>query len=288
MSMGMPNCSQSTICWRRQVYSHSLLTSLAEVSRRWELVWALVVRDLKVRYRNSVLGFFWSLVTPLLQMVILTFVVKYAMDVPIANLSVKILCGLIAWTFFENGILDSCDSVLNNRDLVKKIYFPRPALPLSVVVGNLIHFALSTVVLLAWLTAIGCYPDRLFLFIIPLMIIQTLLLMGLGMIVACLHTFYRDIKFVLQALLRVFFFATPVMYPAALLHDKFGDFSTTLERLYMYNPMATIIESYRSALLDHQVPDMSFLLPIAAASLILFIIGYKIFLGHEWQFPEVI
>lgn len=286
--MSMANRSNSTILWRRQTYDHSLLSSLTEVSRRWELVRALVIRDLKVRYRNSVLGFFWSLITPLLQMVILTFVVKYAMDVPIANLSVKILCGLIAWTFFENGILDSCDSLLNNRDLVKKIYFPRPALPVSVVLGNLIHFALSAVVLLVWLAAIGCYPDRLFLFIIPLMIIQTLLIMGLGMIVACLHTFYRDIKFVLQALLRVFFFATPVMYPAVLLHDKLGDFSVALERLYMYNPMATIIESYRVTLLDHQMPDMSFLVPVAAVSVILFVLGYRLFLRYEWQFPEVI
>ncbi len=273
---------------RRQLYDHSLIGSLAEVIRRWELVRALIIRDLKVRYRNSVLGFLWSLVTPLLQMVILTFVVKFAMDVKIPNLSVKILCGLIAWTFFENGILDSCDCILNNRDLVKKVYFPRAALPLSVVVGNLIHFALSALVLLIWLAAIGCYPNRLFVFIIPLMIIQTLLLMGLGMIVASLHTFYRDIKFVLQALLRVFFFATPVMYPVALLHDKFGRFSAALERLYMYNPMATIIESYRMALLEHQVPDMSLLLPIAAISLLLFIIGYQVFLRHEWQFPEVI
>ena len=282
------NRSESMTSWHRQVYDHSLTSSLIEVGRRWELVRALVIRDMKVRYRNSFLGFLWSMVTPLLNMVILTFVVKFAFGVAIPNLSVKILCGLIAWTFFENGILDSCDSILNDRDLVKKVYFPRATLPLAVVVGNLIHFALSAVVLMVWLAVIGCYPDMLFLFIIPLMVIQTLLLMGLGMIVACLHTFYRDIKFVVQALLRVLFFASPVMYPAELLHKKFGDFSAVIERVYMYNPMATIIESYRSALLEHQVPDMSFLLPIVVASVLLFIIGYKLVLRYEWQFPEAL
>lgn len=288
--MTAADSSQSETAWRRQTYDHSVRSSLVEVGRRWELVRALVIRDLKVRYRNSLLGFFWSLVSPLLEMVILTFVVKYAFHVDVPNLSVKILCALIAWSFFYNGILDSCDCLLNQRDLVKKVYFPRAALPLSVVLGNLIHFALSVVVLLVWLAAIGCYPDLLFLFIIPLMIIQTLLLMGLGMIVASLHTFYRDIKFVLQALLRVFFFATPVMYPAAVLGEKMRgiQLSPVMLRLYMYNPMATIIESYRTALLEHQVPDLSLLLPIAAVSVILFVIGYKIFLRYEWQFPEAI
>ena len=160
--------------WCRQVYDHSLVGSLTEVGRRWELVRALVIRDMKVRYRNSFLGFLWSMVTPLLNMVILTFVVKFAFGVAIPNLSVKILCGLIAWTFFENGILDSCDSILNDRDLVKKVYFPRATLPLSVVVGNLIHFALSAVVLMVWLAVIGCYPDMLFLFITKKKIMNSL------------------------------------------------------------------------------------------------------------------
>ena len=290
VTMAALTAPQPTTGWHRQTYDHSLFSSLREVVHRWELLRALIVRDLKVRYRSSVLGFLWSLATPLLQMLILTFVVKFAMHVTIPNLSVKILCGLITWAFFENCILDSCDCLLNQRDLVKKVYFPRATLPLSVVLGNLIHFALSVLVFLVWLAAVGCYPDPLYLLIIPLMIIQSLLLMGLGMIVATLHTFYRDIKFVLQALLRVFFFASPVMYPAALLRERLNgiELSPALLRFYMYNPMATIIESYRAALLGHHLPDMSLLLPIAAVSIIVFIIGCKLFLRHEWQFPEVI
>jgi len=275
---------------RRVRYDLGIWESLSEVTRRWELVRGLITRDLKVRYRNSVLGFFWSMLTPLLQMAILWFVVKFAMHVQIPNLTVKILTGLVAWTFFENGLQDSSDCVLNNRDLVKKIYFPRPALPLAVVSGNLIHFLLSLVMLLIVLAAVGDFPDPLFLFVVPLLLVQTLLIAGLGMILAAVHTFYRDIKFILIQLLRVFFFLTPVMYPAELLRQKISGalLEPWMLRLYMYNPMATIIEAYRDVLIEHRLPDMSFFLPIAVFSVLIFLVGYRVYQRFAWKFPEVI
>jgi lipopolysaccharide transport system permease protein len=270
-------------------YQIGIWSSLRELASHWELIRGLIIRDLKVRYRNSVLGFFWSMLTPILQMAILAFVVKFAMQVPIENLTVKLLTGIIAWHFFENGLQDCADCVLNNRDLVKKIYFPRAALPIAVVIGNLIHFLLSLVVLLIWLAAVGDTPHRYFLYLFPLIILQTLLIAGLGLMLAALHTFYHDIKFIIIQLLRVFFFLTPVMYTADLLAGKLH---ITLPQwaftLYMLNPMATLIESYRTTLIGHQSPQWVFFLPVAVICLVMFIVGYHLYLKLAWRFAEAI
>jgi ABC-2 type transport system permease protein len=270
-------------------YQIGIWASLRELYAHAELVRGLVVRDLKVRYRNSILGFFSSMLTPLLQMAIIFFVVKVAMHVSIPNLTVKLLTGIIVWSFFETGLQDCADCVLNNRDLVKKIYFPRAALPLAVVIGNLIHFALSLVVLTIVLAAVGDFPHRYFLLLIPLVALQALLIAGLGLLLAAAHTFYHDIKFILMQLLRVLFFATPVMWTKDLLAAKFGvPLPTWAYDLIMLNPMATLIESYRSALVDHALPQWGFFLPVAVTCVGVFLLGYHVYLKLAWRFAEAI
>lgn len=275
---------------QRVAYTIGSWASLRELAARWELVRALVQRDLAVRYRKSALGVVWSLLTPLLQMVILTFVMKYALGVSEPNLSVKILAGLIAWAYFENALLDSADCIVNNRDLVKKIYFPRPALPLATVLGNTIHFCLSFVVLLLWLLLwVPDYrPTLQALWVLPLLVIQGLLLAGAGLLLAATHTFYHDIKFVLAQLLRVLFFLTPVMYTADLVRERLGAAASWLAPTYMYNPMATLIESYRRVLFAHLPPEPALLVPVAALAVVVFLVGYKVFLRASWSFPEAI
>jgi ABC-type polysaccharide/polyol phosphate export permease len=276
---------------RRVAYTETVAQSLREVASRWELVRALTVRDLKVRYRRSVLGFLWSLLTPLLQMAILYFVVKPAMGLNYPNISVVILTGVVAWGFFESALLDCTDCIILNRDLVKKIYFPRPALPLSVVLGNLVHFALSFVVLLLWfLAAVPAYrPTLVFFYLIPVVLVQVLFVSGLGLLLTALHTFYHDIKFVLQQLLRILFFVSGVMFPADLVRAKLRvGVGPWAEHLYMINPAATTIEAYRSILIAHRPPEMAYFLPIAALALLIFVLGYHLFLRASWRFPEAI
>jgi ABC-type polysaccharide/polyol phosphate export permease len=223
-------------------------------------------------------------------MAILTFVMKYALGVSEANLSVKILAGLIAWAYFENSLLDCADCIVNNRDLVRKIYFPRPALPLAVVLGNTIHFGLSFLVLMLWLLlwVPGYRPTVQALWVVPLVVVQGLMLAGLGMLLAATHTFYHDIKFVLAQLLRVLFFVTPVMYTADTIRLRLGAAASWLAPIYMYNPMATIIESYRRVLFGHIPPEMTLLGPVAALAVVVFLVGYKVYLRASWSFPEAI
>ena len=270
-------------------YDSGVWRSLVELWARRDLLRALVARDLQVRYRNSILGFFWSLLTPLLQMLIFTFVVKYAFRAPIPNASVNILIGLVAWAYLESGLLDCCDVIVTSRELVKKIYLPRPALPLAAVLGNLVHMLLSLSVLLVWLAAIGDYPKLLFVLIVPLVIIESLVVAGLGMMVAAAHTYYRDIKFALAQLLRLMFFLTPVMYTSAIIGKTVeGTRYAYLHRLYMYNPLATIIESYRQALLLNTMPDLGLLLPAALVAVGIFFAGFYTFVRASWKFPELL
>ena len=270
-------------------YEIGIWPSLRELAAHWELIRGLVVRDLKVRYRGSILGFFWSMLTPILQMAILWFVVKLAMHVDTPNLTVKILTGIIVWSFFENGLQDCADCVLNNRDLVRKIYFPHPALPVAVVLGNLIHFLLSLVILVLILGAVGDWPHRYFLYLIPLVSLQTLLIAGLGLLLAALHTFYHDIKFIIMQLLRVFFFASPVMYTASLLSTRLGhELAPWQFNLYMLSPIATLIETFRTTLIDHAGPTWHFFLPVAVFCIAIFVIGYHVYLKLAWRFAEAI
>ena len=290
--MALAHSERTAPALRRVVYDQGVLASLRELVSRWELLRGLVVRDLKVRYRGSLLGFFWSLLTPLAEMLVLTFVIKFAMRQSIPNLSVQILVGLVVWTFFFNGWLDACDCILNNRDLVRKIYFPRPALPLAGVLGNLLHLLLSTVVLLVWLLAAvpGYVPSVHAWWLLPVLVVQVLWVAGLGLMLAAAHTFYRDIKFILMQLLRLLFFASPIMYPASLLADKplGAALPAWALRLYLYNPVAAVVEAWRAALLGHQAPDLTYLGPVAAAGLVVFAVGYHLYLKAAWRFPEAI
>jgi ABC-type polysaccharide/polyol phosphate export permease len=275
----------------RQVqYTIGIVASLREVAGRWDLVRALVRRDLAVRYRKSALGVLWSLLTPLIQMVILTFVMKYAGGMTEPNLSVKILAGLVAWAYFQNSLQDCTDCILINRDLVKKIYFPRPALPLATVLGNTVHFGLLLLVLLLWLLlGVPDYrPTVQALWILPLAVIQGLMLAGLGMLLAATHTFFHDVKFMLMQLLGVLYFLSPVFYPASVMLPRLAKVGSWASVAYMYNPMATIIESYRRILFQHARPELTFLLPVAAFAVVIFLVGYRVFLRASWQFPEAI
>lgn len=249
-----------------------------------DLLYELVGRELKVRYRRSVLGFLWSLLTPIYQVVIFTFVLKYIYPVAIKNLSVNILAAIIPWTFFSVSVLNSCSAIMRYRNVVKKVYFPRQMLPLATVFSNLIHLVLSLVVLFVVFLVIPVRFDAAFLWLGVLIVGQTLLVAGLSFMTACAHTFYQDVEHALTNLMQVAMFLTPVLYPFYLLND-WPDLYRTL---YFLNPMAVYAEGWRSVLLTHQLPDPAYLLIALGVSLVCFLAGLAMWHRYEWRFPEVI
>ncbi len=259
--------------------------ALKQIFTHWDLLRELVSRELKIRYRRSVLGFLWTLITPLYQIVIFTFVIKYVMGVrDIRNLSVHMLVAIIPWTYFSVSILNACASILRFRGVVKKVYFPRHMLPLATVGANLVHLWLSLGVLLLVFALIPVAFHPIFFFLIVLIVGETLLVCGLALMAACAHTYYQDVEYILGNILQVAMFITPVLYP----FYKLNGWPEIYRIIYMLNPMAVYCEGWRSLLMYKEYPDFWYLGICLGVSVLTFIIGLAIWQRYEWRFPEVI
>jgi lipopolysaccharide transport system permease protein len=287
-----------------------MFAEIRELLRYKDLVKQLVKRDLKIRYKNSVLGFFWSLLNPLIQVATITIVVKYILGLEIANYSAYLLAAYLPWAFFQMALLDSSQILIAHRDLLRKVYFPREALPLSAVLSNLVHFALALVVFFAYiifyihliLHGSGILVTALWLPI--LILLQTLLLIGLTCIVSCLNVFYEDTKYILAVLLNVFFYLTPVMYPAELIRvwlQKWNIpevYKPILYKAYLMLPMNALTDAYRKTLLpitnlrlrgaEVQALPLDYVALAGAGILCILvgIIGYAFFNKRKWIFAE--
>ena len=279
-----------------------MINELRELLRYRYLLSQLVVRDIKVRYKNSLLGFFWSLANPLLQVATMTIVIKYVMDLKIANYSAYLLVGYLPWMFFQMALLDSSQVVLSHRDLLRKVYFPREVLPLSVVTANLIHYILALVVFFAYLLFYRIFmhgaPLGISVLWLPvLMALQTALVIGLSFFISCLNVFYEDVKYLLTVLLNVFFYLTPVMYPAELVYAKLN--SPVLYKLYLLLPMNALTDAYRKTLLppvsgltirSTEVQSLPLDYGTLAASgvfcILIAVAGYAYFNARKWVFAE--
>lgn len=279
-----------------------MINELRELLRYRYLLSQLVVRDIKVRYKNSFLGFLWSLANPLLQVATMTVVIKYIMRLDIPNYSAYLLVGYLPWMFFQMALLDSSQVVLAHRDLLRKVYFPREVLPASVVVANLIHYVLALVVFFAYLWFYrffmhGAPLKPTVLWLPVLMAVQTTLIIGLALFISCLNVFYEDVKYLLTVLLNVFFYLTPVMYPAELVAAKLN--SPLLYKLYLMLPMNALVDAYRKTLLPpisgltiRDTPIKSLPLDIGAIAtasaicVLIAIAGYAFFNARKWVFAE--
>ena len=275
-----------------------------------DLLSQLVARELKVRYKNSVLGFFWSIVPPLLQVLVYTFVFRSVLDMTAKNAAAYMLCGFIPWTFITNAMLDSSQSLLLNYGIIKKAYMPREVIPLAIVISNFIHF------LMAWAVYFAAYlivlpffrwhGDRLgiplqwTIVAFPLITLVTALFVtGASLWVAALNVFYDDVKFVLQTMFSLLMFLLPVLYPADnVYYNSIMQRYPWLFSIYMMNPVTAIIDAYRKTILQ-PVPRGSFHLkgePLmmnwytftgaTMISLLVAITGYWYFNHRKWQFVE--
>jgi lipopolysaccharide transport system permease protein len=286
-----------------------MLTELRELWRFRELLGILVVRDLKVRYKNSVLGFAWSLINPIIQVAVISFVVKQFMKVQVVNLSAYVFCAFLPWSFFQLALLDTSHSLIINERLMKKVYFPREIIPLSLIFSNLIHLLLAILVFMVYLVCpvrpgLGA-PLLPTMTLIPVLIlIEFLFITGLALVVSGISVFYEDVKHLMVALLQVLYFAVPVMYFVEQVHNAQAnrDSGGLLFRLYMLNPLVTIISSFRIWMLEptyipparvgdlgirtaHHV-DLRYLSYTALVSCLVALAGYSLFNRMKWSFVE--
>ena len=245
------------------------MSDITSLYRHRQLIAALTARDLKARYRGSILGFFWSLANPLLLLGVYTlaFTVFFPSEVT-HPYPLFLFAGILPWTFFAAAILESTTSISSNAGLIKKVMFPAEALPLVVVMSHLVHFILAMPVLFLATLAFAFHGDiviRPLMFAVPLlMLVQTVFVAGIAMMVASASVLFRDLRDIVTNLMQLGFFLTPIIY----LIDRIA--SRPIRALLRLNPMTPFVVSYQDILFFGHLPgiaDMLLMIVYAAGSI---------------------
>lgn len=268
-------------------------TLWSEIVEAWNyrhLLRMLVVRDLKSRYKNSLFGVLWSFLQPLGMMVVLTFafviINKGPPDQPHYN--VFILSGYLAWTFFAASVVGGTGSIIANAGLVKKVYFPRVLLPISVVISALANYVLALPMFVI-VAIVSGHPLHLTLLLVPLvLLIQTVFSIGLAFMFSTLNVFYRDTQFILDLIMLAWFFITPIFYninfvSAVPALGQTVDLAAWVRRL---NPMASLVNIYQELMYYGRVTALDFWVRTALTAVAVFVIGYLVFRHYCPRFGE--
>ena len=263
---------------------------LRELWKYRELIRNLVVRDLKVRYKNSALGVAWSWLSPLLMMIVYTvFFTIFFQRKDIRNYPVFLLCGTLPWGFFIDSIAQATGSIVGNAHLIKKVYFPREVLPISIVLSGLVNFLIALPVFFILALVMGETLSWSVLLLPITILIQITFTLGLAFFLATVNVFYRDTQHILGVIIQAWFFLTPVFYPIDTIPQEAHILGITFNAqlwLRRLNPMASIIASYRDLLYRGTPTGLDFLLRTAITALIVLIVGYLVFLRQSSRFGE--
>ncbi|MFA5015645.1 MAG: ABC transporter permease [Actinomycetota bacterium] len=252
-----------------------------------ELLLSLTKKELKVKYRGSVLGFFWSLLNPILTMLVYSFVFSMVLRAGIQEFAVFLICVLLPFNFLSNSVNYGTGSIIGNSNLVNKIYFPREIIPLSVVLANLFNFLLELVALFIVLGIMG-YRFYIYLYVLPIVIfIQFFLVVGMTLLVSALNVFFRDLQHLITIIMMVWFFGTPVIYPLSMVPEKY-------QFIMKINPMTIYAAYYRNIFYFVKYPEGAGF-PSAPETLLalgitffIFFLGYFVFKRLEPRFAEEI
>jgi lipopolysaccharide transport system permease protein len=248
-----------------------------------DLFYFLVSRDLKVRYKQTVLGGLWAMIQPFFMMVVFTLFFGYLARVPSDGIPYPIFnyTAMVAWIYFANVLSFSSNSLIQESNLISKVYFPRLIAPLAPVLGFLLDFAIAFVILIGMMLYYHIYPTIMVLFLPLLVILMMLTASGAGMFLAALNAKYRDVRYIVPFLIQLWMFASPVVYPASMIPEQY-------RLIYAINPMSGIIEGFRSALLGTVAFPTQMLLVSSLVSLIVVVIGALYFKQTERHFADVL
>lgn len=244
-----------------------------------ELLKTSIKKDIRGRYKNSILGVFWSFLNPLLQLAVYAIVFPLIMKSDIPNYTVFVCCGLIPWTFFSTAISRTSFVMVENGNIIKKVYFPREILPISIVTSELVNFFISTIIILAFVLAYGMGFTWYIVFYPLILIVQYVLLIGISLLVSSLTVYFRDLQHFIGILLQLLFYATPIVYGMDIIPVSF-------QWILKLNPMSYIIDGYRSIFYYQRMPDLFGLGIVFAISIVLCIVGYFIFNKLQKRFAE--
>jgi lipopolysaccharide transport system permease protein len=239
----------------------------------------LVSRDLKLRYRGSLLGIAWSMLNPLAQLVVFSFVFQSVLPLDIPNYTIFLFIGLLVWNWFQTSLMGASTVMLESRALIKQPTFPPTILPIVIVTANLLQLLLALPILFFFMGLLKI-PFGLPMLLLPIVLaLQMLLTLGLAYLMATFHVFFRDTQHLVGVFLFLFFYLTPVFYNADVIPVKY-------QALYRLNPMLQLLEAYRMILLDGVWPDVVSLLLLGVASVALLVLGRQVFKRASRRFAE--
>lgn len=246
-----------------------------------DLIWNLTISDLKVKYQSSVLGFAWSLLNPLLMMLVLYFVFSNVFRFDQEHFALYLLIGLISWRFLANGTSAALNSIVGRPGLVTKISIPRDILVMSTVLSAFISSILEFLVLIPLLFILGAGVSVNLLFFPLVHLIYFLIVYGVSLILASFYVYYRDLNQIWEVILQAGLFLSPIVYPVSIIPAEYFD-------LYMLNPMTMLIETYREFLLYGVAPPFVSLLALSGFGVLMVLVGTAVFHRLERRFAEVI
>lgn len=257
--------------------------NLGEVWRYRELLYFLTWRNIKVRYKQTVLGAAWAIIQPFFTMVIFSLFFGRLAKIPSDGIPYPIFsyAALVPWVFFANGLMQSSNTLVSSANLVRKVYFPRMVLPISAIISGAVDFILAFFVLLGMMLFYGITPTANVIWLPFLLLLALTTCLGAGMWLTAMNVQFRDVRFAVPFLIQAWLFATPIAYPSSLLSEPW-------RTLYGINPMAGVIEGFRWALLGTNTAPGPIIFVSAFVSIMLLVSGVFYFRRMEKSFADVV
>lgn len=256
------------------------MNTLKELYAYREMIFSLVRRDLRGRYKGSVLGFLWTFLNPLLQLAVYTVVFSFVMKAGIENYYLFLFVALVPWIFFSTCLSGGASCIWAQQDMVKKIYFPREVLPISYVISQFVNMLLSFVVIFVVLIVSGVGVNIKALIYLPvIMLVEFLLALGITMIVSALTVYFRDMEYILGIVTMAWMYLSPVLYSMDMVPKE-------LQNLFMLNPMSPVIVAYRDVLYYKTIPQLNTLIHAMIVGVIGVVIGWFVFGKLKKNFAE--
>lgn len=260
-----------------------MISNLKTLVHSKDLLFSWVGRTIRGRYQQSALGWLWAIVQPAASVVIFSIIFTQFVPVNTGSIPYPVFSyvAVVPWAFFASSLSDMTNSLVQNMSLVTKIYFPREALVIAAMLARLLDLGVAAALLVILIIVFRMTVTPLGLIILPLiLLLQVVLVMGLGLITSALNIFYRDVQPMLALVIQLWFYASPIIYPVTMVPEKYRFF-------YYLNPMAGILESYRDILLRQSMPGY-YLLFSGVFAIVVFLLGYWFFKRVEFLFADIV
>lgn len=244
-----------------------------------EMLSSLVKKDLKTRYKGSVLGFLWTFLNPLLQLLVYTLLFSVIMRQGIENYAMFLFVALIPWLFLSTSLLMGANSVISAQGLVQKIYFPRMIIPISTVCSGFLNMLFSFVIVFIGLFVTGVGVSSSLVMLPVVMVIEFFFVLGLVLIVSAVNVYFRDLEYILGVITQVWMYLTPVLYSIEMVPEE-------IRGIFLLNPMSNVIIAYRDILFYKTMPEMSTLLSTVVIAAVTLVIGSLVFNKLQKGFAE--